>query len=472
MKTLRISTVGLACVVVLMAAQSGEGRYLCPNKPLAFSDASFIGEGAEDMSGYCVSSAGDANGDGYDDILIGAPNSIDDSDTGETYLVFGKPTGWSMDTPLALSDASFIDEDEDDAGGEGLSLAGDVNGDGYDDILIGAPNRWDVPDSGKTYLIFGKPTGWSMDTPLALSDASFIAEASGDESGIHVSLDGNVNGDGYDDILIGAMYNDEGGHRAGQAYLIFGKPTGWSMDTSLSLSDASFIGEASGDHAGDRVSSAGDVDADGYDDILIGATHWPSGAGKAYLILGKPTGWIMDTPLAFSDASFVGEAPGDVVGIGNSLAGDVDADGHDDILTGAHHNDEGGNSAGQTYLNFGGEVGVLPELSVQVTPDTTLIHLGEELWFTTDIVNLTNSTVTFQAQLDGFWPNGNPYGDNPVLGPVVLTLGPGSGLYGVRRYVHVCQGVPPGGPYRLCVRTGMPPNSLWAQDCFEFEVVP
>ncbi|MBN1389023.1 MAG: FG-GAP repeat protein, partial [Candidatus Thermoplasmatota archaeon] len=93
---------------------------------------------------------------------------------------------------------------------------------------------------------------------------SFWGEDAGDSSGESVSGAGDVNGDGFDDILIGAVYNDEGGIYAGQTYLILGKGSGWAMDTNLSQADASFWGEEADDHSGHSVSGAGDVNGDGF----------------------------------------------------------------------------------------------------------------------------------------------------------------------------------------------------------------
>ena len=189
---------------------------------LSAADASFIGEDAEDRSGISVSGAGDVNGDGYDDFLIGAYGDEDGgSDAGQTYLILGKSSGWAMDTDLSAADASFIGEDSHDLSGCAVSGAGDVNGDGYDDFLIGAYGDEDGgSDAGQTYLILGKSSGWAMDTDLSAADASFWGEYSHDLSGSAVSGAGDVNGDGYDDFLIGAYYDEDGGSGAGQTYLL------------------------------------------------------------------------------------------------------------------------------------------------------------------------------------------------------------------------------------------------------------
>jgi len=336
---------------------------------LSDADASFRGESAEDYSGYSVAVAGDVNGDGYDDILIGAYKDDDGGvNAGQTYLILGRASGWTMDEELSDADASFVGESGGDYSGECVAGAGDVNGDGFDDILIGAYGDSEGGGTaGQTYLIFGKATGWVMDVSLSGADASFLGEEGLDYSGGSVDGVGDVNGDGFDDIIIGASGNDEGGNSAGQAYLIMGKASGWAMDVDLENASASFYGEAASDKAGYAVSGAGDVNGDGLWDILIGAhqnTEGGSLAGQTYLILGKTSGWTMDVNLSNSDASFMGEDENDMAGYAISGAGDVNGDGYDDILIGAYGDDDGGSSAGQTYLIYGRSTGWMMDVGL------------------------------------------------------------------------------------------------------------
>lgn len=326
---------------------------------LSNSDASFLGELNGAYSGYSVDGCGDVNGDGFDDILIGA--RYDDEggfEFGQVYVIFGKTSGWAMDTSLSSSDASFWGEDSSDFAGMEVAGAGDVNGDGLDDILIGATGDEEGGgnNAGQTYLILGKTSGWAMDVSLSNADASFIGEDASDNSGVSIDGCGDVNGDGYDDFLIGANFDEEAGANAGQTYLILGKASGWVMDVSLSNADASFLGEDAGDSSGLSVAICGDVNSDGLHDILIGAggdEDGGSGAGQTYLILGKQTGWSMDTSLSNSDASFWGEDSLDNSGWSVAGGGDVNSDGFDDLLIGAYFDEEGGgNGAGQTYLVF------------------------------------------------------------------------------------------------------------------------
>jgi hypothetical protein len=330
---------------------------------LSDSDVCFIGEDEGGISGWAVSGAGDVNGDGYDDILIGdLQNSYEEYLAGQTYLLLGRPNGWQKIMSLADADASFLGESRGDNSGRSLSGARDINNDGYDDFVIGAPGcekrgREDqIENVGQSYLIFGKPEGWHMRTSLAAADASFLGEKKNDWSGYSVVGAGDVNGDGFPDFLIGAPGNDDGGEDAGKTYLIWGRKAGWQMRMSLSRAAASWIGEGTGDLSAASLSGGGDVNGDGYDDFLVGASWSGAGgyhAGQTYLVLGKAEGWASNRSLAEADASFVGESSEDASGFSVSVCGDANDDGYDDILIGANEPVDQDGRTGKAYLVLG-----------------------------------------------------------------------------------------------------------------------
>ena len=328
---------------------------LSQNMNLSSSDGSFFGENAGDSAGNAVAGGGDVNGDGYDDILIGAYNGA-----GKVYLIFGnESSSFSPNLNLSNADITFYGESPFDSAGISVAVVGDVNNDGYDDILIGA-NSYDkgVADVGKVYLIFGKESSWPSPFNLSDADASFYGEYYQDRLGVSLAGAGDVNNDGFDDILIGSNVNDMGGDRAGKAYLIFGRNSPWKTDVNITNANSSFYGEASEDFAGYDLAGAGDVNNDGYDDILIGAygnDMGGSSAGKVYLIFGNESNTFSpNVNLTNIKHSFIGEASGDLAGFAVAGAGDVNKDGYADLLIGARYNDEGAdNSAGQTYLIFG-----------------------------------------------------------------------------------------------------------------------
>ncbi len=349
-------------ITCLVAFPAGDSAGWSLGTDLGQSEGSFLGEASGDRAGNHVAGVGDLNGDGYADFIIGAyGNDEGASSAGQTYVIFGGAGGWAMDTDLSLADASYLGEDADDYCGLEVAAAGNVNGDSYQDFLIGSyTNSERSTGAGQTYLILGSSGGWAMDTALTNADASFHGEAMNDGAGQSVAGVGDVNGDGYDDFIIGAPGNDNGGDSTGQTYLILGASGGWTTDEVLDTADGSFLGTDQGDRAGTVVEGVGDVDGDNYDDFLIAAPNNDDGAaegGCTYLLLGQSGGWAMDTPIANADASFLGEGANDQAGMTLAGVGDVDGDGYDDFLIGSQTNDDAGPDAGQVYLILGRSAG-------------------------------------------------------------------------------------------------------------------
>ena len=272
------------------------------------------------------------------------------------------------------ADATLVGKETDDHAGYSVSGAGDVDGDGHADLLLGAWPEGAAAgeDVDAAYLVRGPVTG-TLD--LSLADATLVDEAYGGTwSRYSVSGAGDVDGDGHDDLLVGDESDEEGGYRAGAAYLVRGPVTG---TVDLSAADAKLVGEESDDYAGRSVSDAGDVDRDGHDNLLVGAPGYePLGAetiGAAYLVLGPVTGTV---DLSLADAKFVADTSEccGLAGTSVSSGGDVDGDGNDDFLIAV---------PGAGYPNYGAILLFLGPVTGTLDPsmaDATLVGRGGCPW--------------------------------------------------------------------------------------------
>jgi len=285
----------------------------------------FTGSGDENL-GWSVSPAGDVNGDNYTDFIVGAylADTVG-TNNGQAYIYYGG------NPPNSGADVTFSGADGEQLG-YSVSTAGDVNGDGYSDVIVSLPKYDPVATRrGRVYVYFANP----MDTT---PDVTFTGTNTDDQIGYRVSTAGDVNGDGYSDVIIGTPYV---GTNNGTAYILFG---GSSMDN---VPDVLITGEV-GDYLGISVAAAGDVNDDGFGDVIVGASHRNASAGAAYIFFG---GTAMDNA---PDVTIEGASSGDSLGVSVACAGDVNNDSYDDVIVGAYFADGGGSARGEAYLYYGG----------------------------------------------------------------------------------------------------------------------
>jgi hypothetical protein len=313
---------------------------------LADATARILGVAEEDRSGLDVTAAGDIDGDGFDDFLVAAHAfELGQPDTGGTFVFHGPVTG---DHPLTDAQGKLIGESTGDQSGAAISGGGDVNGDGVPDVLVGAPKE-DTNGSmaGAAYVVHGSMGNVDLED----AQTKLVGMEMNDFAGIAVSFVPDMDGDGDDELLIGAPGRDVPGNDAGAAYLILAPPAGYAP---LDSADAELRGEDEHDNAGAAVAASPDMDGDGRGDLIIGAYGEGTGggdlAGAVYLVHSLPSGVF---GLGSAEGKLVGEAPLDFAGLAVASAGDLDGDGLGDVLVGAPGESSAFDSAGAVYAVLG-----------------------------------------------------------------------------------------------------------------------
>ena len=304
--------------------------------------------------GICVASAGDVNGDGFSDILVGA-SAYDnpEADEGRVYLYQGSP-----DMPLTQP-SIVLQVDQIDCGfGNSVASAGDVNGDGYSDVIIGAP-LYDNPlsNEGAVFIFHGNTNGISY-TPTQIIEADILNVY----FGFSVSSAGDINGDGYSDIVVGATNYSSNlvtDYYEGALYVYHGSPAGVDPVPACMLQSNKYNAQL-----GISCSSAGDVNGDGYSDILGGAPGYGPGVnnpGAALLWMGSSNGITNLYPVVLTNN--VASS-----GMGQSVSGvgDLNGDGFGDIAVGAPYYQNGQSLEGAVYVYYGSGAGINTSPSVLI----------------------------------------------------------------------------------------------------------
>jgi len=297
----------------------------------ALPAAQWWSEQGDELAGWSVAGAGDVDGDGLADLLIGAQGFSSDgvTSTGAAYLITGTTSGVLSEAAIRLHGLSGSDFT-----GYSVAGVGDLDGDGFDDILVGASNGGDDRE-GVAWLVAGPITASASIDAVGVA---LFGGATGSYTG------GSVAGFGGDSVLVSAPYSDEGGQDAGRVYLA--QPG--RKDALLPDIGTSLVGTA-GSLAGWSIDDAGDTDGDGIHEVLIGAPGHDGGSGVVWLVDGAVDADIPDVALR----TFLG-GTGDYAGAAVAGRVDINDDGFSDILIGAYgHEGGGGVGAGAVFVIAG-----------------------------------------------------------------------------------------------------------------------
>ncbi len=409
--------------------QIGEGQarayHGSPGGLAAFSRFGVASDEANDLLGHSLAAAGDVNGDGYSDFIVGAPYSDHgQADEGSAHILVGAPGGISLGVSIVGSQSNAH---------LGISVAGagDVNGDGYSDVIIGAPdwNNGQIGE-GRAFVHLGSPAG-VVTTPAwtAESNQAFA------QLGLSVAGAGDVNGDGFSDVIVGAYQYDNGHDDEGRAYVYLGSSNGlattpaWTAESNQGSSGFGY-----------SVGSAGDVNGDGFSDVIVGCYLFDNGQGnegRAFVYHGSASGlsssaaWVAESNQASGDFGF---------SVGS--AGDVNGDGYSDVIVGADTYDNGHGDEGRAYVYRGSASGLLTSPLWTGEPNQVGAQFGFSVGSAGDVNADGFSDIVVGAPFfdNGVFDEGGAfvYHGSPT-GPLIDSLNDHQ-LTGSQRLVRICRG--------------------------------
>ena len=319
-------------------------------------DANALLEADQDDAwlGFSVASAGDVNNDGYSDVLAGAPHYDNGEDSeGAAFLYYGSANGLNPAPALFESNQAHAEM------GYSVSGAGDVNADGFSDIALGAPlyDNGQVKE-GVVFVHLGSPKGIKPNPAVVLEGNQF-----GAQFGISVALAGDINGDNYSDLIVGANEFDQGQLNEGAAFVFYGSKVGIDPGQVTTLEINQPISGM-----GSSVAGAGDINADGFGDVLVGAPFYDQGEaneGGAFVYMGTVKG------ISLVPTIIQGNQADAHLGTSLASAGDVNGDNFSDIIVGAPHYDK-------IYADQG-LIKIYPGSANGINPNTSIALAGQQM---------------------------------------------------------------------------------------------
>ena len=346
----------------LVIADAG-ARYPLTIDPLltGTADAQLESDQASALLGASVAGAGDVNGDGFDDVIVGAPFfDSGQSNEGAAFVYHGRTIGINTNADVRLesnqADAQL---------GSSVAGAGDVNDDGDSDVIVGAPFfDNDEKDEGAAFVYHGSAGGVSANADVRLESNQADAQL-----GASVAGAGDVNDDGFSDVIVGAPFFDSGQSNEGAAFVYHGSAGGVSANAGVRLE-----GNQTGAELGSSVAGAGDVNGDGDSDVIVGAPLFDSGQsneGVAFVYHGS-AGGVSEN----ADVRLEGNQTGAELGASVAGVGDVNGDGFSDVIVGAPLFNNGQTDEGMAFVYHGSAGGVSENADVRLEGNQTGAELG------------------------------------------------------------------------------------------------
>ncbi len=417
---------GVGRAYVLFGSATGPASPIDPTTLTGATGFVINGSGTESL-GTGFSGVGDINNDGFADYALGAP--FGSAGKGVTYVMLGHAGLYSgsfdQTTLNGTNGFKLVGVGANDGQGASVFSAGDFNGDGTDDLLVSSPTASPLGRNaaGAAYVIFGSPSGFA--STAGTIDLSTLTTTVGIQisgastfnlAGISLHDAGDVNGDGFADVIIGARYADGDAANSGAAYVIFGSATPGNIDLATLTAAQGFkiSGVAAVDFAGDKVTGGGDVNGDGFDDVVIGAinaTTTSANSGAVYVVFGGATSTNVDLATLSTAGGGDGSKGFQIDGtshsmtFGSSIAmGDMNNDGLSDIAMGAFNDAPNGSQSGSMYVMYGRE------------PDAAVHRIGTS-------ASQTLAGGEFNDTLDGVSGNDSIYGNG---GDDLISAGAGN----------------------------------------------